>query len=188
MVEQLTKLISCIAYTRRSCRKLGFVDIASKLTPVLGDLRAEMVRLSAIAPVTVEAGVQVETEVISRVQFESILLDIEGRYTAALEQLTTRMQEQMDTIRSLQEQLTQQGSSSSGCLFTAEAPMDEVMFGGHGSNGSGADEDAAPSQFTTPALDLQRLREEHIQQRLNSKRQRREARLARLKPGEQMGT
>ena len=56
MAESLAKLVSCVAYARRSCYKAGFGRIASKLTPVILELKAEMDLLSAEPAERMEVG------------------------------------------------------------------------------------------------------------------------------------
>ena len=64
MVVQVAKLASCIAYVRRSCYKADLSQIASKLTPVLVDLKTEMLRCPPAPTIGLEVGVQ--TDVVCR--------------------------------------------------------------------------------------------------------------------------
>ena len=57
MEKQLSKLASCIAYSRRSLRKFGLEQIAVKLSPVLMDLR-DITRMSVPAAGAIEASTQ----------------------------------------------------------------------------------------------------------------------------------
>ena len=192
MVEQLTKLTSCVAYTRRSCHKLG-LNVASKLTPVLVDLKAEVARLATppavkvdsgtqtehggMTPIGFDADCQTENEMISRVQCEAIMHNVGSKYMSALEQANAKMKEQMDTIASLQEQLAQQVV----CLDVGESPTDDDD-GASVQRGSMVCEQTASSsdQVLSCPADLTRFKEDHLQQRLALKRKRREHRLALL--------
>ena len=65
MVEQLTKVASCVAYTRRSLHKAGLHQIASKLTPVLADVKAEIVSLTSRPVMFLEVGIQTDVSLTS---------------------------------------------------------------------------------------------------------------------------
>ena len=209
----MTKLTSCIAYTRRSCHKLGLSDVAAKLTPALLDLKAEIARLSippavtvergaqtepsGVSPIGLDASCQTENEVISRTQCEAIMHNVGSKYMSVLEQANSKIKEQMDTIVSLREQLAQLESPTdddndvsaqpNSMVGVVESPTDDdnvVSAQPHSMVG----EHTASSSDQVCRADLKRLKEDHLQQRLAFKAQRREHRLARLSQDTQVDT
>jgi len=222
MEKQLSKLASCIAYSRRSLRKFGLEQIAVKLSPVLMDLRDEITRMSVPAAGAIEASTQTalvhhhnggevgtmadcdegslwetkkvalpyrkthdvgcltEEEVLTRTQFESIMQNVQTKYVEALERVTTRMQEQMHVIQSLEAKNRQPSqlheSAEQPCLASLATSlpsrtMNVEMLAGQ--------EEMVDEEFhgcDEGTSHLEQLREAHVRQRLALKAQRREER------------
>ena len=201
MAESLAKLMSCVAYARRSCYKAGFGRIASKLTPVLLELKAEMDLLSAEPAQRMEVGSQTDPcvnpaaksvnegecqggtgiacqtdgEVISRRQCEAIVQTLETKFSTAMEQTTRQLEEQVDIIQNLREQLQRQAQGSvamATCSATDTGTDRQDTTMRHG------DELSKPS--SDGSFDLQALKDDHRARRLALKQQRREDRQQRL--------
>lgn len=229
MVEQLTKVASCVAYTRRSLHRAGLHQIASKLTPVLTDVKAEIVSLTSSPVVFPEVGIQTdvsltsaedmtssdeqakqsahsvtrvvhrcsrkidvgcqtESEVITRVQCESLMRDAQQKYLAVLEN-------QVSIVKSLEARLQQLEKNTAVTSDSQDAEAMDVQltsssssFGHEAVQNMVACADSVgvvghvspdrPGLVTTPfgSDTLQQLREEHVRKRMAIKQQRRQQR------------